>query len=63
MLQSCMAKLPEKYQVLLYLYYTAELSVEEISRCVKIPSGTVKSRLHQARTQLKKQLEVAGYDR
>lgn len=63
LLQSYIAELPDKYRMALYLYYTAELSIEEISHCIKVPAGTVKSRLHQARTILRSKLEVAGYDR
>lgn len=63
MLRNCIAQLPDKYRMLLYLYYTAEMSVGEISQCIKIPQGTVKSRLYQAREMLRERLEVAGYDR
>ena len=31
------------------MYYTAEMSVEEIALALRIPKGTVKSRLHKAR--------------
>ncbi len=54
-------ELNEKYRVVVYLYYTLQLSVEEISQAMGIPAGTVKSRLHKARTLLKKELEVV-YD-
>jgi RNA polymerase sigma-70 factor (ECF subfamily) len=55
-------QLPEKLQIVLYMYYTAELSVEEISRALHIPMGTVKSRLYKGRNQLRKYLEVCGYE-
>ena len=61
-LDTCIKKLSEKYQILLYLYYASELSVKEIAACLKLPEGTVKSRLHKARNLLKEKLEVAGYD-
>lgn len=51
-------QLPEKLQLVLYMYYTAEMSLEEISKALHIPMGTVKSRLHKGRQQLKKYLEV-----
>ena len=35
---------------------------EEIAKAMKIPVGTVKSRLNTARKQLKERMEVAGYD-
>ena len=59
----CLQELSQKYQILLYLYYTSELSTREIAACLKLPEGTVKSRLHKARILLKEKLEVAGYDK
>ncbi|MGN1180365.1 MAG: RNA polymerase sigma factor [Suilimivivens sp.] len=61
--QSCITELPEKYRIPIYLYYSAELSVKEISCCLKLPEGTVKSRLHKARTMIKERLEAFGYDK
>ncbi len=52
------AELEEKYRIPVYLYYTAELSVAEISRTLKLPESTVKNRLFQARKKLKSKLEV-----
>lgn len=63
LLHQCIAELSEKYRIPVYLYYSAELSVKEIADCLKIPEGTVKSRLHKAKTVIKKRLEVAGYDK
>jgi RNA polymerase sigma-70 factor (ECF subfamily) len=40
-------------KVVLSLYYFEQLSVSEISVALKIPKGTVKSRLHSARKELK----------
>lgn len=54
--------LPEHLRLPVYLYYTAELSVEEIAQTMHIPKGTVKSRLHKARMIIKKKLEDYGYD-
>ena len=56
--KDAVSHLHEKYRVPVYLYYTLQLSVEEIAHVMKIPQGTVKSRLHKARTLLKKELEV-----
>lgn len=55
-------QLPEKLQLVLYMYYTAEMSLEEISRALHIPQGTVKSRLYKGRNQLREYLEVCGYE-
>ena len=51
-------KLPTRYQVIVLLYYMENLSVAQIASIVKIPKGTVKSRLFQARKLLEKELEV-----
>lgn len=59
----CVQELEEKYRLPLCLYYSAELSVKEIAECMRLPQGTVKSRLHKARAIIKEKLEVAGYDR
>ena len=57
------AALKEKYRVPVYLFYTAGLSVEEIAGSLHIPKGTVKSRLHTARTIIGRKLEEHGYER
>ena len=49
--------LPEKYKILTMLYYSLEMSVPEIAAALKIPEGTVKSRLFKARKLIKKGLE------
>ncbi len=55
-------ELPEKLQTVIYMYYTGEMSVEEISKALHIPKGTVKSRLYKGRMQLKEYLEVREYE-
>ena len=47
-------KLEMKSKTVLTLYYYEQLNVSEISVALKIPKGTVKSRLHSARNELKK---------
>lgn len=56
--QRAVDDLPEKYRVAVLLYYMEELTVAQIADLLHIPSGTVKSRLFQARKLLRKQLEV-----
>ena len=51
-------ELADKYRMPVYLYYMEELTMPEIARVLKIPKGTVKSRLYQARKLLKEKLEV-----
>jgi len=46
-------KLDIRKQAVLSLYYFEELSVREISEALKIPAGTVKSRLAKARKEFK----------
>ena len=50
-------RLPERLKVIVLLYYMEEVSVAGIAEIVKIPPGTVKSRLYQARKLLEKELE------
>lgn len=49
--------LPEKIKITVVLYYVEGYSVEEIKQILKIPSGTVKSRLSKGRKLLKIKLE------
>lgn len=60
--QAAVEELNDKLKVPLYMYYTAELSVAEIAQALKIPQGTVKSRLHKARKTLKTILEPLNFD-
>ena len=48
-----LGKLDMRKKAVLSLYYFEQLSVPEISVALKIPKGTVKSRLHSARKELK----------
>lgn len=45
--------LPDKMRMVILMYYMQDMSVEEIARALKIPAGTVKSRMHQAKARLK----------
>lgn len=56
--RQAVGELAEKYRIPVYLYYTLQLSVEEIAHVLDIPQGTVKSRLHKARALLRRELEV-----
>ena len=51
-------ELADKYRMPVYLYYMEELSIPDIAGVLKIPKGTVKSRLYQARKLLRERLEV-----
>lgn len=56
-------KLPQRLRLIILLFYMEELSVAQIAAVLKIPAGTVKSRLHQARKSLKKELEDILYEK
>ena len=49
--------LPEKLKIVVLLFYMEELTTAQIAEVIKIPVGTVLSRLHEARKRLKKELE------
>ena len=52
-IRGLLQKLDEKKRTVLSLYYFEQLSIVEIGEVLKIPGGTVKSRLHGARRELK----------
>jgi RNA polymerase sigma-70 factor (ECF subfamily) len=52
-IKELLAKLDMKKRAVLNLYYFEQLSIPEIGIALKIPKGTVKSRLHNARNELK----------
>lgn len=55
-------RLPDKFRIPLYMYYTSQMTVEEIAAALHIPKGTVKSRLHKARNLMKQGLEGSHYE-
>jgi RNA polymerase sigma-70 factor (ECF subfamily) len=65
MIQTAVDTLNEKLRIPLYMYYTAEMSNDDIASSLKIPQGTVKSRLYKARKTLKNilELEVSKYEK
>lgn len=62
LVQKVVSELKDKFKIPIYLYYSAEMSIKDISETLKIPEGTVKSRLHKARNIIKEKLEVVGYE-
>lgn len=50
-------RLPDRLRAAVLLYYMEELPVKEIAAVMRIPAGTVLSRLYQARKILRKELE------
>ena len=51
-------QLSTDHRRVLALHYLGEFEVEEISSILAVPEGTVKSRLHHAREQFRKRLEI-----
>ncbi|OAA91909.1 sigma-70 family RNA polymerase sigma factor [Clostridium ljungdahlii] len=49
--------MPRKYKEIIILYYYEELSTRDISKVLKIPEGTVRSRLFRARAVLKSNID------
>lgn len=59
-LVQALQKLPVDLQVLVELYYWEELEVAALAEVLEIPAGTVKSRLHRARTLLAEGIESSA---
>ena len=49
-------RLPDKLRIVLLMYYTEEMKLEEISEALSIPLGTVKSRMNKAKKLIKERL-------
>jgi RNA polymerase sigma-70 factor, ECF subfamily len=62
-LRRAMARLPEKFRVVLYLHYLEQTSVREVAALLELPPKTVESRLHQARELLRGRLIEKAEDR
>jgi RNA polymerase sigma-70 factor (ECF subfamily) len=60
--QTAISQLPFNQQVVIALHYLSDLSLEEIAGTLEVPVGTVKSRLHYARENLRRTLGSASLD-
>jgi len=58
-LRAAMSTLPGEQRAVLSLHYIDGMPVGEIARVIGIATGTVKSRLHHARSKLKRMMERA----
>jgi len=56
-LVALIAGLPDAYRRVVALRFADELSIEDIARATGVPEGTVKSRLHRAIAQLRRQID------
>ncbi len=57
LMQKAIDTLPFSQRVVVVLYYLNDLSLQEISEILAVPVGTVKSRLHYGRENLRRQLD------
>lgn len=55
--------LPSKFKIPTILYYTIEMSMPDIALTLKLPVGTVKSRLFKARKLVEKGLVAIQYEK
>ncbi|MEE3481999.1 MAG: sigma factor-like helix-turn-helix DNA-binding protein [Lachnospiraceae bacterium] len=55
--RKAVSALPEKYRYPVELYYSADVSLQEIADVLRLPLPTVKTRLRRARLMLKEALE------
>ncbi len=61
-LRECLTALPEKLRTPLLLHYLEGFPLTDVARILRLPEGTVKSRLFSARKALKLQLEEEEND-
>ena len=52
-LKECLLRLDERERIPLLLYYLEGFDIGQIAKVLRIPQGTVKSRLHRGREQLR----------
>ena len=55
------AKLPERYSSVIFLYYYEEYNIREIASILGKSENTVSSLLQRGRKKLKTELEKEGY--
>jgi RNA polymerase sigma-70 factor (ECF subfamily) len=55
--------LPDDFRAAATLYFTQDLSYQEIAEILDVPIGTVRSRLHRARRMLQKTLWQVAAER
>ncbi|MFP5386958.1 MAG: RNA polymerase sigma factor [Bacteriovoracia bacterium] len=60
--QESLLDLDEDARVVLILHYYEGMKIQEIGSVLKLPSGTIKSRLHSSKAKLKSLLLSKGFD-
>jgi len=58
--ENAVEALPEKFRAVVELVDIQALSYQEAAQILDVPTGTVMSRLHRARTRIRKHLEDSG---
>ena len=61
-LHDALLRLDERQRLPVVLHYLAGYSVREIAKMLKLPAGTVKSRMRKARLELRDFLTEEGED-
>ncbi|NLP26169.1 MAG: sigma-70 family RNA polymerase sigma factor [Clostridiales bacterium] len=61
-IRNALLKLPQKYKIVVHLFYFEEMTIKEISEALNIKESTIKTQLRRAREQLKVLLKGGFYD-
>lgn len=62
-LEGGLARLPAVEREVLVLFYLQELSLADVADIMRVPIGTIKSRLFRARQMLRRELEQTSHER
>ena len=62
-MREAIKRLKDKYRMPILLFYMEELSITEIADILRLPEGTVKTRLFRGKALLRKTLEELQYER
>jgi RNA polymerase sigma-70 factor (ECF subfamily) len=60
-LWTLMQQLPPNMRIVLQMRYGEDMALQEIAKALRIPKGTVSSRLNRAQKELKRQMEKEGW--
>ena len=60
-IREMIARLPEKYSSVIFLYYFEEYTIKEIALMLEKNENTISSLLQRGRKKLKTELEKEGY--
>lgn len=60
-MQAALDALPEEFRIALLLCDVEQMEYQDIAETLDLPIGTVRSRIHRARAQMRKTLETRGW--